>query len=309
MSTLVVNQVNSSKGAAIASQTTLPAEFWTSGQLVPVSGTATITGITTAPSSGVMRTILAEGAFTLTDNGSTLRVFGGTQTVAAGDLIDVYATEITSFYCRIHGIGKKEIDTARATAINAGTFDANTVSGYGIGVTKTLANGYDLDTLIANGLYTVYDPHTDVTIPSDNRTWLVEVNCKDSTTGYQRIHCAAVYLTYERFLESSTWGPWLPVWNSNSDGNGGQPPAPKPQASPSTADGPGQEYQGSVTDATVYAAGAAPKSGTWHYSWLTLTSATGVVVAAKTGVGLASGSASQAIASTETCIFDCWRTQ
>ncbi len=283
MSTLNVSQVNTTKGGSLASQTTLPASFWTSGQLVPVSGTTSITGIADAPSAGIYRTILAEGAFPLTDNGSTFRVFGGTQTVVAGDLIDVYATTTTTFYCRINGIGKKEVDTAKATALNSATAtgllalaavanttvtglkaaDADTVSGYGIGtVCKNINNG-SLTTIIASGLY----EGTSVTGGIDASRCFYFVNVIDvnnkAVLGWRLGSSEQIYT---RSMVSGVWAAaWGTIWSSNSDGNGGQPPAPKPTLSTNTNPG--------YVSSNSFAAGlniVAPGAGTDRYVCLVL---------------------------------------
>jgi len=76
--TLNVDIINTGKAGSIASQATLPASFWTIGNLIPISGTAAISAIGEASKAGVSRVILAEGAFTLTSSANFLAA-GGTQ--------------------------------------------------------------------------------------------------------------------------------------------------------------------------------------------------------------------------------------
>jgi len=88
-------------------------------------------------------------------------------------------------------------------------------------------------------------------------------------------------------------------------GNGGQPPAPKPTTgTPSSgADGPGQMYTGSTSNAAIYGAGAVSKStGVWFGWFTTWTTATGVITATKTGAAYGGGNTALfTVSASETC--------
>lgn len=87
--------LNFAKSTDVASTGTL--DIWnTTGNIVPVTGSATVTGFTTAPQAGSTRRIIAKGAFTLT-SGANLVVKGGTFTATVGDEIDVVAETTTLF--------------------------------------------------------------------------------------------------------------------------------------------------------------------------------------------------------------------
>ena len=65
-------------------------------------------------------------------------------------------------------------------------------------------------------------------------------------------------LQYANVQNSGVWGSWRKVWDSNSDGNGGQPPAPKPTTSAIVG-----QWVVLATDSAgdVYL----PSGGTWAY--------------------------------------------
>lgn len=138
MNGLQVSQLDTIKGDRFESQSTLPILFWKSGQLIPIYGTASITTSEEVSTAGMMRTILAEDTFTLVDNGTTFRVFGGTQTVQVGDLVDIYAITTKSFYCRVNGINKKEVNSDVANALN--TITATGISAITAGVLTQVNN-------------------------------------------------------------------------------------------------------------------------------------------------------------------------
>ena len=83
------------QAAAIASGTTT--DIWNiSGNSAHVTGTTTITGFGTAPTAGLIRWIIFDGALTLTHNGSTLVLPGAANiTTAANDRALVYSDTTT----------------------------------------------------------------------------------------------------------------------------------------------------------------------------------------------------------------------
>ena len=92
--TTVDGVVNLDEGANVASAATT--NVWaTDGNTLHVTGTATITSLGTAPQAGAYRTVVADGAFTLT-NGVNLILPGGQNIVAAaGDVFQCYADTTT----------------------------------------------------------------------------------------------------------------------------------------------------------------------------------------------------------------------
>lgn len=87
--------LNESKGAVVASAAS-PNIWSAGGNLVPISGTATITGFPAAPQAGTRRRLLAQAAFSMT-SGANLVIKGGSFTAAAGDEIEVVAETTTLF--------------------------------------------------------------------------------------------------------------------------------------------------------------------------------------------------------------------
>ena len=117
------------------------------------------------------------------------------------------------------------------------TLDADMVSGYGIGtISQSYAIGTNLDTdFIAGGNYSIKESTT------TGGTWT-----GITKTGYGLLRVGGTYggsnfgifqeyfpidsvHKYRRYRNSAaSWQPWVEFWDASSDGNGGQPPAPKP---------------------------------------------------------------------------------
>jgi len=84
--------INEAKGASVASAST--ADIWTpaDGNFVHITGTTTITSLGTAPQAGAERTVVFDGALTLTYNATTLILPSAANiTTAAGDTMVVRA--------------------------------------------------------------------------------------------------------------------------------------------------------------------------------------------------------------------------
>jgi len=89
--TMSAKDFTEAKGADVASATTTT--IWvTDGNLIHITGTTTITGFGTAAQAGDERTIVFDGALTLTHNATSLILPGGANiTTAAGDTAIVRA--------------------------------------------------------------------------------------------------------------------------------------------------------------------------------------------------------------------------
>ena len=142
------------------------------------------------------------------------------------------------------GSSYKRILAAVATALNAGTYDAASVTAYGIGTTDPVYVG-DLNTAKEGGIYRctssatnkptatpggseISDYFTLLVVPL-SRDWLQQVAfCMGAAGG------PIGYIYTRNYYSGSTWGSWYPIWNALSDGNGGQPPAPKPKTDATT---------------------------------------------------------------------------
>jgi hypothetical protein len=87
----LTTSLNQAKGAAVASAGTT--NIWAGdGDLIHITGTTTITSLGTAPQAGAKRTIVFDGALTLTHNATSLILPGAANiTTAAGDRMDVVA--------------------------------------------------------------------------------------------------------------------------------------------------------------------------------------------------------------------------
>lgn len=97
--TMTGKAINEAEGANIASASTT--NIWaTDGNTVHITGTTTITSLSTAPQAGAIRRTIFDGALTLTHNASTLILPGGANiTTAAGDVAIWYADTTTQIRC------------------------------------------------------------------------------------------------------------------------------------------------------------------------------------------------------------------
>lgn len=158
------------------------------------------------------------------------------------------------------GTTYKRILAAVATALNAGTYtasDADKVSAFGVGVSDvTITTAVVLDTLCTGGMYRVNSP---TGLPAEAHAVLVvpvsSAYAKQFASSYVRENL------YMRNIEGGVAGSWYEVWNASTDGNGGQPPAPKPTAGGSSI---GAFFDFGVdAGSTVYCSGSSNLSGTW----------------------------------------------
>lgn len=89
------NAINESEGSAVASVAGETDIWATDGNTVHVTGTNTITSFAAAPRVGARRTIIADGAFTLTHSANLNCPGSANITLAVGDTFDVYADTLT----------------------------------------------------------------------------------------------------------------------------------------------------------------------------------------------------------------------
>lgn len=97
--TMTAKAINEAEGASIASASTT--NIWaTDGNTYHITGTTTITSLSTAPQAGAIRRTIFDGILTLTHNASTLILPSGANiTTAAGDVAIWYADTTTQIRC------------------------------------------------------------------------------------------------------------------------------------------------------------------------------------------------------------------
>ena len=131
------------KGANIASATTTT--IWaTDGNLIHITGTTTITGFGTATQAGEERTLIFDGALTLTHNATTLKLPGGANiTTAANDRAivraDTTANAIVVSYVKADGT--PVVGATVSTALSGSVIQTvNTITGAVATGTTTIPN-------------------------------------------------------------------------------------------------------------------------------------------------------------------------
>ena len=142
--------------------------------------------------------------------------------------ISELATTTTSIGCYlpivVSGVTKK------IAAGAGGGLDADTVAGYGIGTVAKIVAGNTIDSLVLSGLYASSDfPPTPPWVGENAYILHIERNVTYATQIAFRL-CGYDAPGTKIRVRNSTWGTWREIWNSYSDGNGGQPPAPKIRA-------------------------------------------------------------------------------
>jgi hypothetical protein len=196
--------VNESEGSAVASAATT--DIWaTDGNTIHVTGTATITGVGTAPRVGAWRKVIFDGALVLT-HGANLNLPGSANiTTAAGDVAFVYADTTTQFdVLHFKASGRANRLAAPDFTSSEQTVAADTVLNvsHGLGVTpsfvdvvlrnKTSELGYAVgEEVLANGRLgsssadagaTVSKDSTDVTITQGLNFQLLSQSTLNGTT-------------------------------------------------------------------------------------------------------------------------------
>lgn len=115
----IAQDINEAKGADVASATTTT--IWvTDGNYIHITGTTTITSFGTAPQAGATRTLVFDGALTLTHNATSLILpTGANITTAAGDVAIVRAE--TTANARVVAYLRKDGSALTSSALPAGT--------------------------------------------------------------------------------------------------------------------------------------------------------------------------------------------
>jgi hypothetical protein len=163
--------------------------------------------------------------------------------------------------------------------------DADTVSGYGIGnngallttfASASIPNGKYYGSLITGG-------------PAGPNACVIEVLNHVGASDEYKVRDVVSALMYEgqRTHGATSAITWYQIFSARTDGNGGQPPAPRPAISPSGgADTQGQA--GSITysgvTADLFPAGVSKASGIWVYLWIGRVTASGAMTGAQGGM-------------------------
>ena len=158
------------------------------------------------------------------------------------------------------GTTYKRVLAAIATALNAGTFDAATCKAFGIGSTSPASPNADLDLALTAGIFAGHiASFTHYPAGASGHFTLLALPSQSGERASQIfIDHALKKISIRNFI--STWGPWDTIWTSSSDGNGGQPPAPKPN---STTGAIGQMVLANSVAGVAY---SLPAGGQWFYS-------------------------------------------
>lgn len=132
--------LNESKSSNLASAATI--DIWSvTGNVVPITGTATISAFSAAPQAGTKRTLLCTGTPTFTHGANFLLPGSADYTATAGDRIEVLAVTTTQFRLSIltslfvpsAGLGKiarmktNAIGTSIAPSTGVGTYNTKWV--------------------------------------------------------------------------------------------------------------------------------------------------------------------------------------
>jgi len=161
----------------------------------------------------------------------------------------------------------------------ATTLNADTVSGYGIGTTAMPQFTGNIDTGLNNsGLFSVMESSTG-TKPSGIDGGFMQVYIYGANDQMQVLTSySTTPRTFVR-VKATNWGAWYEIWNASSDGNDGQPPAPKP----TTAEGSVGEWDVAAIEDQNTTDWTNP-GGTWAYNAIKLNKTSGVLGGAYAGV-------------------------
>lgn len=177
------------------------------------------------------------------------------------------------------GTTYKRVLAAIATALNAGTYDAASVTAYGIGG-LTVSTETDLNNYKTGGKYLTPTADTMTHVPTPlvaaGGRLLVEVIGDGSSYALQAIEGA---ISKKRIMRAYYSGGWT----EDLDGNAGNLPMPKPTAASVEVSG---FYDWSVTAGnSVYYSGSSNNTGTWFTFGVIVDASTKVVNSTFYGVG------------------------
>lgn len=185
----------------------------------------------------------------------------------------------------------------------ATTLDADTVSGSGIGVDNQsatlLTTEANIDAIAKGGIYKFYS----ATVGPFPGAGVSILACPYGASAFNFFAMQNAGALKTRYTGQATWRT---VWSTANDGNGGQPPAPKPTTGTPAggANGVGQFI--SIAQSTDYTVPGT--AGTlWAYNLLAIVIATGVIVTANTGDGIITGGSTLACPASSIIIGHVWR--
>jgi len=106
-----------------------------------------------------------------------------------------------------NGTSYKRVQAAKADAINGGTFNAASVSAFGIGSESKYLGTSDINTISGSGLFILYDG---ANRPSGENNWafLIQGYSSDILKKWQYYFNAESGNTYKRIYDGSAWGAW-----------------------------------------------------------------------------------------------------
>lgn len=147
--------VETAKGASVASAASM--DIWTpsDGNTVHGTGVATVTSFATAPQAGAFRWIIADAAFTITNNVNILVQGAANYTCSVGDRLFVYADTTTICYVTIFKVnGTAVVVATPADTVNWTTLTRTTDSSIASNI--TLASDPTLQfSMLANTNYVI----------------------------------------------------------------------------------------------------------------------------------------------------------
>lgn len=162
-------------------------------------------------------------------------------------------------------------------ALNTNSFDADTVSGFGIlssnAAKRNLSDApynKDFNNAIDFGFYFIGDAGL-LNGPGSSYEGFMLVYGNNPTTSMSQwlfpANNAGTYPPYFRYRYNSGWGQWQQNWTSANDGNSGQPPAPKPRNTTAASIGfvGTQDFSGTTPQAIGPSDG-----GSWYIETATL---------------------------------------
>jgi len=186
--------------------------------------------------------------------------------------------------------------------------DADTVSGHGIGGFATAKNNQDMNALTTPGIYRITGTPTNIPTTFDADGAVCMVFGENTFVTWQfffAVNSSGTALPGEMYfrcinsIHSGGWQAWGKMWNSVNDGNGGQPPMPKPKSYVSGL------TQGEVTHANLANGETwANPGGVWYYKSLWFTTSGGFF---DMNSGIATGNIAQTYGAGYVRILFLWR--
>ena len=230
---------------------------------------------------------LADGELAVETDTKQLKIGDGSTAynslayVATGNM-DVASSDLDDL---ADGTTYKRVTAAVATALNAGTYDAASVSAFGIGTTGAVKDA-DLNTITLGGLYRVVY-NAAYNFPTGITSTLAQLLVLPGSDANNFVQILSDRDTYDGLWirkKVGIFGSWYKIWNTGNDGNGGQPPAPKPRNSANNIG-----HWIGISNSTGAALNL-PAGGKWAYYRLSFVTSSGAIAGTGGGAGLAGGS-------------------